>query len=60
MSTQRKSWIAVGVAYGSLGVLLCIFIRGGPLFGGWVLISVFEVAILSSLYLLAKWRDELM
>jgi hypothetical protein len=59
MSTRRKTWIAVGVEFVSLAGLAAVFIRGGPAGVGWVLVAVFEAAFVCSLYLLAKWRDEM-
>jgi hypothetical protein len=59
MSTRRKTWIAVGVEFVSLASLAWVFIRGGPVLAGWVLVGVFDASTLCSLYFLAQWRDEL-
>lgn len=59
MSVRHKTWIAVGVEFASLAGLVGVFIRGGPADVGWVLVAVFEAALVCSLYFLAQWRDEL-
>jgi hypothetical protein len=59
VSTRHKTWIAVAVEFVSLAGLAGVFIQGGPVLAGWVLVGVFDASALCSLYFLTQWRDEL-